>query len=89
MYYIKVADVSEAVRQNADALMLSGESAVGSYADKALSILRMTSGRMELWSHEENQSNLFPPQLAISLPDRVAEQTCNCAVQMGTPLSTS
>ncbi|KAM0951580.1 putative pyruvate kinase [Dioscorea sansibarensis] len=82
----EVADVSEAVRQNADALMLSGESAVGSYADKALSILRMTSGRMELWSREENQSNLFPPQLAISLPDRVAEQTCNCAVQMANNL---
>ncbi|KAH7660999.1 Pyruvate kinase protein [Dioscorea alata] len=82
----EVADVSQAVRQNADALMLSGESAAGSYADKALSVLRMTSGRMELWSREENKKNLFPPQLAISLPDRVTEQACNCAVQMANNL---
>lgn len=83
-HYNKVADVSEAVRQYADALMLSGESAIGSYAEKALSVLRMTSGRMELWSREENrQSLLTQRQLAVSLPDRIAEQICNCAVEMG------
>ncbi|KAF5757649.1 putative pyruvate kinase [Helianthus annuus] len=43
----EVADVSEAVRQRADALMLSGESAMGSYSQKAISVLRMTSARMD------------------------------------------
>ena len=33
----EVADVSEAVRQRADALMLSGESAMGQYPEKACS----------------------------------------------------
>ncbi|RWR77910.1 Pyruvate kinase [Cinnamomum micranthum f. kanehirae] len=83
----EVADVSEAVRQYADALMLSGESAIGSYAEKALSVLRMTSERMELWSREENrQSLLTQRQLAVSLPDRIAEQICNCAVEMANNL---
>ncbi|XWS39842.1 hypothetical protein CRYUN_Cryun18bG0089300 [Craigia yunnanensis] len=51
----EVADVSEAVWQYADALMLSGESAIGPYGQKALSVLQMTSSRMELWSQEENR----------------------------------
>ncbi|KAA8536297.1 hypothetical protein F0562_028775 [Nyssa sinensis] len=83
----EVADVSEAVRQYADALMLSGESAIGSYGHKALSVLRMTSSRMELWSHEENrQSVLHQRQLGVSLPDQIAEQICNCAVEMANNL---
>lgn len=83
----EVADVSEVVRQYADALMLSGESAIGSFGEKALSVLRMASGRMELWSREENrQSLLSQRQLAVSLPDRIAEQICNCAVEMANNL---
>ena len=53
----KVADVSDAVRQYSDALMLSGESAIGLYGQKALSVLYMASSRMELWSREENQES--------------------------------
>ncbi|CAK9167867.1 unnamed protein product [Ilex paraguariensis] len=80
----EVADVSEAVRQYADALMLSGESAIGSFGQKALSVLEMTSSRMELWSREENrQSVLQQHLLGVSLPDQIAEQICNCAVEMG------
>ena len=80
----KVADVSEAVRQYADALMLSGESAIGSYGQKALAVLDMTSSRIESWSREENRGiALNQYQLGVSLPDRIAEQICNCAVEMG------
>ncbi|XP_008787236.3 pyruvate kinase isozyme A, chloroplastic-like [Phoenix dactylifera] len=83
----EVADVSQAARQQADALMLSGESAVGSNAEKALSVLCMASGRMELWSREENRQNLlFLPQLAETLPDQISEQICNCAVEMANNL---
>ncbi|XP_031276159.1 pyruvate kinase isozyme A, chloroplastic-like [Pistacia vera] len=79
----EVADVSEAVRQYADALMLSGESAIGPYGQKAISVLQMTSSRMELWSREENrQSALNQRQLGVSLPDRITEQICSCAVEM-------
>ncbi|KAJ0815327.1 putative pyruvate kinase [Helianthus annuus] len=55
----EVADVSEAVRQRADALMLSGESAMGSYSQKAISVLRMTSARMDLWGREENKQSFL------------------------------
>ncbi|KAK9287525.1 hypothetical protein L1049_015946 [Liquidambar formosana] len=83
----EVADVSEAIRQYADALMLSGESAIGSHGQKALSVLQMASIRMELWSREENrQRALHPRQLGVSLPDQIAEQTCNCAVEMANNL---
>ncbi|XP_009627461.1 pyruvate kinase isozyme A, chloroplastic-like [Nicotiana tomentosiformis] len=79
----EVADVSEAVRQYADALMLSGESAIGSYGMKALSVLRTTSTRMEQSCREENmQTLLHQRKLGVSLPDQIAEQICNCAVEM-------
>ncbi|EEF40301.1 pyruvate kinase, putative [Ricinus communis] len=83
----EVADVSEAVRQYADALMLSGESAIGSYGQKALSVLRMVSNRMELWSHaEQRQANIHKFQLRETLQDRVAEEICTSAVEMANHL---
>ncbi|KAL2324302.1 hypothetical protein Fmac_023360 [Flemingia macrophylla] len=83
----EVADVSEAVRQYADALMLSGESAIGSYGRKALAVLDMTSSRMESWNREENrQSLLNHHQLGASLPECITEQICDCAVDMANNL---
>ncbi|XP_043713563.1 pyruvate kinase isozyme A, chloroplastic-like [Telopea speciosissima] len=83
----EVADVSEAVRQYTDGLMLSGESAIGLFGEKALSVLRVASGRMELWGREENRQSLLSlPQLGLSLPDRIAEQICNSAVEMANKL---
>lgn len=64
--------------------MLSGESAIGSYGQKALSVLQMASSRMELWSREENRKNVLPQlQLGESLHDRIAEEICNAAAQLG------
>lgn len=80
----QVADVSEAVRQYADALMLSGESAIGLHGQKALSVLRTTSIQMETWGREANQQSLLHQyQVGVSLLDRIAEQICNCATEMG------
>lgn len=45
----QVADISDVVRQRADALMLSGESAVGAYPDKAVNVLRQVATRIEEW----------------------------------------
>lgn len=65
--------------------MLSGESAIGSYGMKALSVLRTTSTRMEQSCREESrQTLLHQRKLGASLPDQIAEQICNCAVEMGT-----
>jgi pyruvate kinase len=83
-YFLKVADVSESVRQYADAVMISAESAIGAYPQKALSVLYAASERMESWSREENMEKLLPQHpLAIALPDQISEQICNCAVEMG------
>ncbi|CAI9294504.1 unnamed protein product [Lactuca saligna] len=83
----EVADVSEAVRQYADALMLSGESAIGCFGEKAVCVLRMASTRMELWSREENQQPSFPQrELGVSLSDQIAEQICNSASRMANNL---
>lgn len=64
--------------------MLCGESAIGLYGQKALSVLRMSSSRMETRGREDNQQSLVHSyQLGASLPDRIAEQICNCAAEMG------
>ncbi|WOK99576.1 pyruvate kinase isozyme A, chloroplastic-like [Canna indica] len=83
----EVADVSEAVRQYADALMLSGESAIGLFAENALSVLQIASEQMELSSRREScQSLLLQPQLAESSVERIAEEICNSAVEMANNL---
>ena len=46
---MQVADIADVVRQRADALMLSGESAIGAYPEKALGVLRQVSTRIEEW----------------------------------------
>ncbi|GLU03386.1 hypothetical protein SLE2022_205880 [Rubroshorea leprosula] len=66
--------------------MLSGESAIGSYGQKALAVLRMASSHMELWSCEENKHILHQCQLGVSLPDCIAKQICNCAVEIANNL---
>ncbi|PON86831.1 Pyruvate kinase [Trema orientale] len=84
----EVADVSEALRQCVDALMLSSESAIGLYGHKALSVLKMASNRMELWSRAENQQAFLNlRQLGVSLPDRIAEQICNSAAEIANNLA--
>ncbi|KAJ7563272.1 hypothetical protein O6H91_03G103900 [Diphasiastrum complanatum] len=83
----EVADVSEAIRQRADALMLSGESAMGQYPEKALSVLRTVSLRIERLCREEKQhESMQLAELSTSLPDRISEQLCNSAAQMANKL---
>lgn len=80
----EVADVSEAVRQRADALMLSGESAMGQFPDKALTVLRSVSLRIEKWWREEKQHEVMDlPDIASSFSDSISEEICNSAAKMG------
>lgn len=84
----QVADVSEVVHQYADAMMLSGESAVGSHGQKALSVLQTVSTRMERWNREGKQERtVFQRNLRALLSDRIAEAICTSAVDMGIDLS--
>ena len=80
----EVADVSEAVRQRADALMLSGESAMGQYPMKALAVLRSVSVRIEKWWREEKRHDPMElPDLGSSHSDNISEEICNSAAKMG------
>ncbi|PUZ68674.1 hypothetical protein GQ55_2G048000 [Panicum hallii var. hallii] len=83
----EVADVSEAVRQRADALMLSGESAMGRYPEKALSVLRSVSLRIEKWWREEKRHEALELQgVSSSFSDKVSEEICNSAAKMANGL---
>lgn len=85
----EVADVSEAVRQRADALMLSGESAMGQYPEKALTVLRSVSLRIEKWWREERCYEAMElPDVAASAPlcDQISEEICNSAAKMANNL---
>ncbi|KAK3024083.1 hypothetical protein RJ639_044185 [Escallonia herrerae] len=83
----EVADVSEAVRQRADALMLSGESAMGQFPDKALTVLRSVSLRIERWWREEKRHEAMELQdIASSFSDSISEEICNSAAKMANNL---
>lgn len=83
----EVADISEAVRQRADALMLSGESAMGQYPEKALSVLRTVATRIEAWCREEkHHENMRLKELSSNMPDRISEQICDAAALMANKL---
>ncbi|POO02051.1 Pyruvate kinase [Trema orientale] len=83
----EVADVSEAVRQRADALMLSGESAMGQYPMKALAVLRSVSVRIEKWWREEKRHDPMElPDIGSSYSDNISEEICNSAAKMANNL---
>nr|XP_043638562.1 pyruvate kinase isozyme A, chloroplastic [Erigeron canadensis] len=83
----EVADVSEAVRQRADALMLSGESAMGQFPDKALTVLRSVSLRIEKWWRDEKRHEVMDlPDIASSFSDSISEEICNSAAKMANNL---
>ena len=80
----EVADVSEAVRQQADALMLSGASAMGMYPEKALAVLGSVSLRIERQCREEMlRETLELPSISSSLSDDIKEEICFSAAKMG------
>ncbi|KAI5069440.1 hypothetical protein GOP47_0015741 [Adiantum capillus-veneris] len=83
----EVADVSEAVKQQSDALMLSGESAMGSYPEKALSVLRTVSLRIEKWWRQTKRAHdIHLNQVSESNLERISEEICNSAAQMANTL---
>lgn len=83
----EVADVSEAVRQRADALMLSGESAMGQYPEKALAVLRSVSVRIEKWWREEKRHEVMDlPAIGSTFSDSISEEICNSAAKMANNL---
>lgn len=83
----EVADVSEAVRQRADALMLSGESAMGQYPEKALTVLRSVSLRIERWWREQKRHEAMElPSIGNTFSEYISEEICISAAKMGRQL---
>ncbi|XP_009592052.1 pyruvate kinase isozyme A, chloroplastic [Nicotiana tomentosiformis] len=83
----EVADVSEAVRQRGDALMLSGESAMGQFPEKALTVLRSVSLRIErMWREQKRREVIELPSIASSFSDSISEEICNSAAKMANNL---
>ncbi|XP_009795971.1 pyruvate kinase isozyme A, chloroplastic [Nicotiana sylvestris] len=83
----EVADVSEAVRQRGDALMLSGESAMGQFPEKALTVLRSVSLRIErMWREQKCHEVIELPSIASSFSDSISEEICNSAAKMANNL---
>ncbi|OIV98769.1 hypothetical protein TanjilG_20515 [Lupinus angustifolius] len=79
----EVADVSEAVRQRADALMLSGESAMGQFPEKSLTVLRSVSLRIERWWREQKRyETIAHPSIGTSHSENISEEICNSAAKM-------
>jgi pyruvate kinase len=83
----EVADIGDAVRQKADALMLSGESAVGAFPDRALDVLRTVATRTELWCREEPPGSIALPQLASTPDGRTSEEICAAAAAISNNLN--
>ena len=72
------------VQQQVDALMLSGESAMGRFPVKSLGVLRTVSLRMEEKCRtEKTHESVNLQQLAVSLSDKISEEICNAAAVMG------
>lgn len=82
----EVADVSDVVRQRADALMLSGESAVGAYPGKAVDVLRAVATRSEEWVRQERHGSLVLPHLTTAPDGRVSEELCASAAALANNL---
>lgn len=80
----EVADITEVIKQQADALMFSGESAMGQYPFKALPVLRSISLRIEKWWREENcHGPRKLPVATFTSPNIVTNELCTAAASMG------
>lgn len=82
----EVADVSDVVRQRADALMLSGESAAGAHPTKAVDVLRAVATHSEEWVRTEKHGALVLPSLATTPDGRASEELCAAATALANNL---
>lgn len=78
----EVSDIADCVRQRADALMLSGESAAGAFPQKSLEVLRIVATRIEGWTREEGRRDIRLPRIATSPDGLIGEEVCAGAVAM-------
>lgn len=85
----QVADVADVVRQRADALMLCGESAAGSYPSKALDVLRNVSTHVEEWCRYLSWNRLLGEDTAECHKSAISIMFTHCQPKSGNPISLS
>ncbi|KAL4457632.1 hypothetical protein ABPG75_012497 [Micractinium tetrahymenae] len=75
----EVSDIADCVRQQADALMLCGETAAGAYPLKSLEVLRCVATRIEDWMRQEKHGQISLPPIGDGQDGRVSEELCAAA----------
>lgn len=83
----EVADCADGVRQQADALMLSGETAAGKHPVKAVQTLQKVCERVEEWCRSEKFGAMRYPKIASTDDGRVSEELCASAAILAESLS--
>nr|AIT70043.1 pyruvate kinase [Gracilaria vermiculophylla] len=80
----EVADITEAVRQGADATMLSGETANGSFPYKALTVMAKVAKSVVSRDSAMSQNDLFSPMTPSPLGDGLKDSRLDLAYAAST-----
>ena len=70
----QVADIADVVRQRADGMVLSAETAIGQYPEKTVATLRQVITEVEEWCRLEMYDSLPLPNLATNSEGAIREQ---------------
>lgn len=83
----EVADCADAVRQQADALMLSAETAAGQFPVKSVETLRNVYTEVEDWVSREKFGVMRYPSIAKTPQGRISEEICTAAANLAGQLN--
>eukprot|EP00892_Ulva_mutabilis_P011343 jgi/Ulvmu1/8581/UM045_0023.1 len=78
----EVADCADAVRQQADALMLSAETAAGDFPVKSVETLRNVFTEVEDWVSREKFGAMRYPPIGGTAVERISEEICTAAANL-------
>lgn len=78
----EVTDVANSILDGTDAVMLSGETAVGQYPIAAVEMMHNIALRTEASLQEGFQKSVISPELNASITDSVAEAACRIASKL-------
>lgn len=79
----EASDVANAIFDGTDAVMLSGETAVGKYALEAVRTMARIAERTETALHYKKILESFDPPAERSVTDAIAYATCHAAQELG------
>jgi len=85
----EVADIADALRQKSDAVVLCGETALGSFPHKSLDVVRSTSVRVEEWCRDQGLEDMLLRGLHESKNEEVSEKICAAGASLANELEAS